>query len=328
MQPAAPWSAAATPSPSEEPVFDLPGTPEDLSDPSWWLGFVTGTALRIVVIVVLALLLRWLAVSAVNRFVRGLSAPAPSEDSLLGRTARTVVGEDVLADRRRATRATSLGRLAKNVASVVIVSVAALMVLAELGFNLGPLLAGAGVAGIAIGFGAQSVVADFISGVFMLLEDQYGVGDVVDLGEATGTVEDVRLRVTQVRSADGVVWYVRNGEILRVGNRTQGWARALVDVSVGYGADLDQVKRVILDTATTLLAEEPMAAKVQGEPEVLGVERLGPEGVQVRLQVRVTAGSQWEVQRVLREAIQEALGRAGVPRPLAPPSSWPAGGTP
>jgi small conductance mechanosensitive channel len=324
MQPAGPWFAAPTPSPSEEPVFDLPATSEELSDPSWWLGFVTGTALRIAAIVVLALVLRWFAVVTVNRFVRGLSAPAPSGDSLLGRTARTVIGEDVIADQRRATRAASLGRLAKNVVSVLIGSVAGLMVLAELGFHLGPLLAGAGVAGIAIGFGAQSVVADFISGVFMLLEDQYGVGDIVDLGEATGTVEDVRLRVTQVRSADGVVWYVRNGEVVRVGNMSQSWSRAVLDVPVAPDADIAQVSAMMREVAADLAADQSWASLLLEEPEVLGIEQLAGDAVVVRLVQKTQPGEQWKVTRELRARIKQRFDAEGV---QLPPPSWarPAG---
>jgi small conductance mechanosensitive channel len=132
----------------------------------------------------------------------------------------------------------------------------------------------------------------------------------------------VTLRTTIVRGVDGTRWYVPNGKIQRVGNRTQGWARAVVDVSVGYGNDLDQVKAVILDAARATLAEEALSGKVQGEPEVLGVERLGPEGVTVRLQVQVRAGTQWEVQRLLRERVQEALAKAGVKQAVAPPAGW------
>jgi small conductance mechanosensitive channel len=319
MHTAASGFLAATPSPSPEPVFELPGDPQDLTDPSWWVAFVSGTVLRIAVIVVLALLLRWLVIKAIDRFVRGLSAPAPSEDSMLGRTARTVIGEDVVASQRRATRATSLGRLAKNVSSVVIGSVAALMALAELGFHLGPLLAGAGVVGIAIGFGAQSVVADFISGVFMLLEDQYGVGDVVDLGEASGTVEDVRLRVTQVRSADGVVWYVRNGEVVRVGNMTQSWSRAVLDVPVAYDADIAEISAMMLEVARRLTADEEWAGLLLEEPEVLGIEQLAGDAVVVRLVQKTQPGEQWKVTRELRRRIKERFDAEGV---VLPPPAW------
>lgn len=229
---------------------------------------------------------------------------------------------------RRTQRAHAIASLLESVVGTTIWVIAVLLIIDLLGINLAPLLAGVSIAGIAIGFGAQSFVADVISGLFMLIEDQYGVGDVVDFGDAQGVVEGVTLRTTIVRGIDGTRWYVPNGKIQRVGNRTQGWARAVVDVSVGYGNDLEQVKAVILETAQSTLAAEALAPKVRGEPEVLGVERLGPEGVTVRLQVQVQAGTQWEVQRVLRENVQEALGRAGIRAPQPPPVSWTGGTTP
>jgi small conductance mechanosensitive channel len=297
-------------------VLDPPNLPGDPTQVQWWVSLLTGTVLRVVAIVVVAVLLRWLLLKAVDRFVRRLSAPGPAGTSLLGRTARTVIGEDVVADERRATRAASLGRLVTNIGSVLVVSVAALMVLAELGFNLAPLLAGAGVVGIAIGFGAQSVVADLLSGVFMLLEDQYGVGDVVDLGEATGTVEDVRLRVTQVRAADGVVWYVRNGEILRVGNMSQSWSRAVLDISVAYDSDVERVSAVMRAVAGALSDEEPWSGLVLEDPEVLGVERVAGDAVVIRLVQKTRPGEQWKVARELRQRIKQRFDDEGIVMPL------------
>ena len=126
-----------------------------------------------------------------------------------------------------------MGAILKSTSTFVIFTLALLTVMATVGLPLGPLLASAGVGGVALGFGAQSLVKDFLSGIFMILEDQYGVGDVIDTGEAVGTVEDVTLRVTRLRDASGIVWYVRNGEIVRIGNRSQGWSTALVDIPVG-----------------------------------------------------------------------------------------------
>ena len=140
---------------------------------------------------------------------------------------------------RRVQRAETVGALLASVASFGIWTLAALMALGTLGLDLGPLIAGAGIVGVAIGFGSQNLVRDFISGIFMLMEDQYGVGDVVDAGPATGTVEGVGLRTTRLRDVNGTLWHIPNGEIRRVGNRSQGWARALVDVEVAYSTDLD-----------------------------------------------------------------------------------------
>src|SRR6201999_3472482 len=134
---------------------------------------------------------------------------------------------------------------------------AALMVLGALDINLAPLLASAGVAGVAIGFGARNLVTDFLSGVFMILEDQYGVGDVIDAGVASGTVIEVGLRVTKLRGDNGEIWYVRNGEVKRIGNLSQGWATAMVDVQVKASEDLDKVKATLAEVAEKMTAEEP-----------------------------------------------------------------------
>ena len=138
-----------------------------------------------------------------------------------------------------------MGDLLKSVITGVLIAIFGTMILSQLGVNIAPIIASAGILGIALGFGAQSLVKDFLSGIFMIFEDQYGVGDVVDVGEASGTVEAVSLRVTRLRDLDGTVWYVPNGEILRVGNKSQNWSRAVVDVGVGYDEDLARVKRVL-----------------------------------------------------------------------------------
>ena len=135
---------------------------------------------------------------------------------------------------RRVQRAATMGTLLKSIVSGVVFTVVTLMFIAELGYDIAPLIASAGIIGVALGFGSQALVKDFLSGIFMIFEDQYGVGDVVDLGEASGTVEAVSLRVTRLRDVNGTVWYVRNGEILRVGNMSQNWARTVLDVTVGY----------------------------------------------------------------------------------------------
>src|SRR5262249_17873131 len=149
-------------------------------------------------------------------------------------------------------------------------------VLEELGVNLAPLLAGAGIAGIALGFGAQSLVRDFVTGLFMLLEDQYGVGDVVDTGVATGTVEGVSLRTTRLRDANGVVWPVPNGVIARLGNMSQQWSRALVDVQVPADVDVDAATEAIRGATMGLARDPAFEPDIVAEPEVLGVESLAP----------------------------------------------------
>ncbi len=160
----------------------------------------------------------------------------------------------------------------------MVFGIAFVMVLSELGLNVAPILASAGVLGLAIGFGAQNLVKDFLSGVMMMVEDQYGVGDEVDLGEAIGTVEHVALRVTRVRDVDGTVWYVRNGEILRVGNASQNWARTVLDVNVSYDQDLRKVREVLQEVAHGLWDDEDYQRR---DPR--GARGLGRAGAHPRL---------------------------------------------
>ena len=315
-------SATDSPSPSIE--IDAPDLEGDPSQLVWWEDLVTGPLLRIAAIVIGAFILRLILLRLIDRFVTRLSEPK-TEPGLLTRTtrnAREVIGADVIADERRATRATSLGQLAKNLTSVIVLAIAVIMVLAELGFNLAPLIAGAGVIGVALGFGAQSVVADFLSGVFMLLEDQYGVGDIVDLGEASGVVEDVHLRVTRLRAVDGVVWYVRNGEVIRVGNMSQNWSRALLDIGVAYDSDVQRVKELIGEVARAVAEEEQWTGLILDEPEVWGVEQLAADSIVIRLVVKTVPGEQWGVARELRQRIKDRFDAEGIQIPFPQRTVW------
>ena len=218
---------------------------------------------------------------------------------------------------RRTQRAETIGALVRSVVTIVIWSIALLTVLEILGINLGPLIAGAGIAGVALGFGAQSLVRDFLSGMFMLMEDQYGVGDVIDTGVATGTVEGVSLRTTRLRDVDGVVWHVPNGTILRIGNKSQQWSRAVVDVPVAFQADTGTASEVIRDVAQQVWHDPEYASIILAEPTVLGVESLGPGRVVIRVVVRTRPQEQWRVERELRVRIKAALDEAGIALPSA-----------
>jgi small conductance mechanosensitive channel len=192
-----------------------------------------------------------------------------------------------------------------------------LSVLDTLGINLAPLIAGAGIAGIALGFGAQSLVRDFLSGMFMLMEDQFGVGDVVDAGVATGTVEGVSLRTTRLRDIDGVVWHIPNGTILRIGNKSQQWSRAVVDVPVTDQADAGVATDVIREVAEAIWHDPDFASVILAEPSVLGVESLAPGRVVIRVVVRTQPQQQWRVERELRRRIKAAFDSAGIALPSA-----------
>jgi small-conductance mechanosensitive channel len=190
-------------------------------------------------------------------------------------------------------------------------SIAGLMILGELGIELGPLLASAGIAGLALGFGAQTLVKDLLAGLFMLLEDQYGVGDIVDLGEASGTVEAVGLRTTSIRDARGVLWHIRNGEVVRVGNKSQGWAMVVIDVPVGF-ARVDEATRVLREAGTAMVTDPQWQNDLLEPPEVLGVEQLTVDGAVLRTTVKTTSDAHARVSRELRSRLTEALAGAGI----------------
>jgi small conductance mechanosensitive channel len=176
--------------------------------------------------------------------------------------------------------------------------------------------------GVALGFGAQDLVSDFISGMFMLLEDQYGVGDIIDAGEATGTVEGISLRTTRLRSVDGTLWYIPNGEIRRLGNMSQDWARALLDIGVAYDTDTDRASAIIERVAASMAEEEEYKGKFLDTPEVWGVERLAADAVEIRLVIKTTPGDQYAIARELRRRIKHAFDAEGIEIPFAQRTLW------
>jgi small-conductance mechanosensitive channel len=280
---------------------------------------IVSTTFNVALIVLLCVAARYLLHRAIHRIVEG--AANSRVPRIIGRAARPRTEVNGSATPRRAQRARTMGSVLRSISSTVILVVGAIMVLAEFGVALAPILASAGIVGVAVGFGAQNLVRDFLSGMFMLLEDQYGVGDIIDVGEASGVVEAVGLRITTLRDHQGTVWYVRNGEILRVGNKSQGYAVAVIDLPLAHTADIPGASAIVERTATERIAEKDVADSVLEPPEMLGVERVGPEGVTLRLTVKVKPGEQFAVQRALNAAIADAFEDAGVPRPSVFPSS-------
>jgi moderate conductance mechanosensitive channel len=288
----------------------------------WMVENALEPALQILLILTLAVFLLWL----VRRTTRRAVARAKEPDTPRGRRLRERVRwqeeGQIQHSERRAQRADALGALAGSIAGVVIWTLALFMVLGTFGITLGPLVAGAGILGLALGFGAQGLVRDFISGVFMLIEDQYGVGDIVNVGEAAGVVEGVTLRTTRIRSVDGTLWHVPNGEIRRVGNMSQQWARVLLDVSVSYGTDVDEAIEIIEAVAVAMSHEEAYSDLFIADPEVWGVETLGPDGVDIRLVIKVKPAEQWALSRELRRRIKAAFDAADVEIPFPQRTVW------
>jgi small conductance mechanosensitive channel len=279
-----------------------------------------GRPLSILTILLVAWLLSRFARRGLRRFVQRAVVADVAAGRALSRIGVPAPGL-VVADPRREARARSISTVLASTVTVLIWVVALILVLGELGINLAPLIASAGIAGVALGFGAQSLVRDCISGMFMLVEDQFGIGDIVDLGEATGSVERITLRTTVLRSQDGTVWHVPNGEILRVGNMSQQWSVAVVDTVVGPTADVDVAGTLIQETAARVTERDDLRADVLEAPQLLGVESIRPEGTTLRLLVKTRPGRQAILARALREEIQRALVKAGIPLPapyLAP----------
>ncbi|WDZ90961.1 mechanosensitive ion channel family protein [Nocardiopsis sp. HUAS JQ3] len=300
-----------------------------LNAPDWLrenAGALTGTLLSILLIVVAAVLVRALGKRAIDRALRRATQPPEEGDDdrprRNGRGAAVLQRGHARAAERREQRARTLGTVLNSIVTVVVTVMAVAMILDQIGIALGPLLASAGVVGLAIGFGAQSLVADYMSGLMIMMEDQYGVGDTVDLGEAIGTVEHVGLRITKVRDLHGGLWYIRNGEILRVKNDSQGWARAVLDVGVAYDADLDTVYEVLERTGAELREDPEHGKWLLEDPAVWGVQSLDADCVTVRMVVKTVPLQQWGITRQLRRRVKDALDEAGVDIPFPQRTVW------
>jgi len=302
-------------------VYGITGN-ESVAVASGWL---VAKPLAILCLLLLAVLARWLLHRLIdrlaNRAAEGVMA-SPMSRGRLGRASENATTGSAVAIERREQRVKTMASLLKSIVTGVIFTLVTIMVISELGYDVAPLIASAGIIGVALGFGAQSLVKDFLSGIFMILEDQYGVGDVVDVGEATGTIEAVSLRVTRLRDVNGTVWYVRNGEILRVGNMSQNWARTVLDIPVGYSEDLHQVQRVLREVAHGLWEDEDFRSVVIEEPEIWGVEALSPDGPVVRVTLKTAPLEQWEVAREMRQRIKTRFDHEGIEIPVPQRVIW------
>ncbi|MGP2437400.1 mechanosensitive ion channel family protein [Streptomyces sp. JW3] len=310
-----PSSATPTPSPSPSPSQSTPSVPslqdaqESASNAAGWIEENWSTwlaiGLRVLLIVVIAAVLRVVVRRAITKLIDRMNRTVQTMDG-------TALGGLLVNAERRRQRSQAIGSVLRSVASFVILGTAALMVLATFQINLAPLLASAGVAGVAIGFGARNLVTDFLSGVFMILEDQYGVGDTVDAGVASGEVIEVGLRVTKLRGVDGEIWYVRNGEVKRIGNLSQGWSTAGVDVTVRSGEDLDRVKATLDAVAERMSKEEPWNELLWGPIEVLGLDSVLLDSMVVRVSAKTMPGKALTVERELRWRIKRAFDAADI----------------
>jgi small conductance mechanosensitive channel len=308
-------AAAASPSPSPSPSETKPAVPsiqdaqESATQAASWVEENWSTwlaiGLRVLLILVIAAVLRVVVRRAITKLIERMNRTAQAVDG-------TAIGGLLVNVERRRQRSQAIGSVLRSVASFLILGTAGLMILGTFEINLAPLLASAGVAGVAIGFGARNLVTDFLSGVFMILEDQYGVGDQIDVGVASGEVIEVGLRVTKLRGDNGEIWYVRNGEVKRVGNLSQGWATAGVDVTVRPTEDLERVKAVLAEVGEKLSKEEPWNEMLWGPVEVLGLDSVLLDSMVVRVSAKTMPGKSLTVERELRWRIKRAFDRAGI----------------
>ena len=302
-------------------AYNLTGS-ERVAQAADWL---IAKPLSILALIVIAVIARWLLHRFIDRLTNRAAegvVPTSITRGKRGRGDKKVLVSGSATTTRRVQRSKTMGSLLKSIVTGVIFVIVTIMAISELGYDVAPLIASAGILGVALGFGAQSLVTDFLSGIFMIFEDQYGVGDVIDVGEASGTVEAVSLRVTRLRDVDGTVWYVRNGEILRVGNMSQNWARTVLDIAVGYGENLPRVRAVLKDVAHDLWVDEDFKNVVIEEPEIWGVERLDPDSVAVRVTLKTAPLEQWAVAREMRERIKARFDYEGIEIPLPQRVVW------
>ena len=312
--------------------------------------------LRILFVIVVALVIRALANRVINRLTEraattslpvaaaairpairrrraAAAQPPPAEDTAaLSAEAVAAAGTE-----RHEQRARALGSILRSGVSIVVFGIAALTILGDLGFNLTPLLLSTTVLGVALGFGAQNLVRDYLAGILMLVEDHYGVGDTIHASGASGTVEAMTLLTTRLRDVNGVVWHVRNGTIDSVGNESQGWSRAVIDYPVPYEEDLTRIRALMDQAASSMFAERGWRKLMLEKPEVWGAQELSSKEVTMRIVAKTAPMRQWEVARELRARVKTVLDAAGVasagpdtivitapPAPAAP-ASPPAG---
>lgn len=314
-------------------IFRITGN-EDLAQASQWIGRPLSAALILALTWLVNTLARRFISRSVERVIAGqesdAAAAAAEAEQRASTEQRSNLQQRALAralalresSERSTQRTLTVGNVVGSFASIIIYLIGIGMALAEFGVNLGPLIAGAGIVGVALGFGAQSLVKDFLSGIFMFIEDQYGVGDIIDVGEASGVVEVVNLRTTRIRSVDGTLWHVPNGEIRRVANKSQEWARTVLDIEVAYDTDIAHAMRVIKRVADEVWEEAPDEATILEEPELWGVEAFGDSAIAIRLVMKVEPSEQWATARLIRARLKEAFDAEGIQIPFPQQTVW------
>ncbi|MFC7342914.1 mechanosensitive ion channel family protein [Saccharopolyspora griseoalba] len=285
--------------------------------------FISGL-INIAIILVIAFLARAVLGRLITQLIKRIVSSQQKIGAAKTKASRVVMksngDSEAHRQERQEQRAKTIGAVLRSIASFLIFGVAFMMILSEFGINLGPILASAGVLGLAIGFGAQSLVQDFLSGLFMMVEDQFGVGDVVDVGDAVGTVEAMTMRVTKIRDLDGNLWHVRNGEIMRVCNMNQDWANAVIEIPLDYSVDLPKAKDSMEAALGEFAGDPEFQSQILEKPEVNGVVGIGNGAVTMRVIIKTKPGAQWAIGRAARAQLKQRFDQEGikVANPLLP----------
>ena len=299
--------------PTPPVILARPSTEEAVSLLERLTAWLLSSGIRIVLLLVVATILVALTRWAISRLVRTMMSSSSALSSVTGAALRRDKREQRLAQERREQRASTLSTVATNIAVTVIAAVTIVMILSEVGVNVAPILASLGVVGLAAGIGAQSIIKDVIAGVLMLFEDLVAVGDYVDLEYAEGTVENINLRTTQVRAMDGVLWTVRNGEIIRIGNHQRGWSMATIVLDLESSADNDRATEIFRAIAEQMQADEEWGARIIGtEPTIHNIVAMDGNRLQRRVLIKVLPGAQWEVEREFRARVHAAFQKEGI----------------
>jgi moderate conductance mechanosensitive channel len=293
-----------------------------VKDGSWTQAWYTKLA-ALVLVIVLAFVIRWICFKILDRAIKPVAKTVASPG------AAKIVGagspNPERAAQRAAQRTQTLLSVGRSVVTIVVFSIAIALILGIYGVSLTAILASAGILSVALGFGAQSLVRDYLSGLAIIMEDQYGVGDLVDTGEAVGVVEQVSLRITRLRDASGVIWFVPNGQILRLANRSRGAALVTVDLPIAAGQDANHALSVMGEALSGLADDPQFSDDVLDAPEVVGVESVSAAGVMLRATARTRPDARLTVAREMRARILAAFENAGVTLPLVPPAAPPTG---
>ena len=293
--------------------------PLDITDPALWQAvgeFFTQAGknlLSVALIIAFAFAIGWVLKFVIRRVVRrivnGVKSKANVDDT-------QAIDRSPLTSVRLVQRTRTLGSILKNIVNVSIVIVALLLIVNTLAPNaLASLTLLTAAIGAGLGFGAQNIVKDVLNGIFIVAEDQVGIGDVVDLGHATGVVEYVSVRVTHVRDVNGTLWYVRNGEIVRIGNMSQGWSRVIIDLALPVDADIDGVEKAMLDAAKSIAAEPKWRTRVLESPEVWGLQSISGDALVIRLVMKTRANAKDDVARELRVRLKRTMDEMDITLP-------------